>query len=671
MDDGPMTTVLPRELRLGAPPTMPQARSYLFRQQSTLATYDPEQQLQINIPRLQRSYLRKDSYLQFRLNGQYQPNLKVTGSDSQYCPDLLMDDAGAWSLFERIEVFDYLGSTVLESLDGLPQLASLLMDMGTDFTDPNHEGQIAHGLMQDYVTTSFRNSSSFFEMTTTSVGLNMTTNNKVGLLNVENGQVTVVDLTKKTYASLDELIIELNTKFANLDISFVKSTTNIRAVSPYKFQFGNVVNNAIDAARINFALNTDSSAVGANTRTAAAASSGLGISYYSGGLPLSFVKHTTDNVKTDFSVQFSIPLLSFLGVLSKKMVPLHNGFTIVLTLANKYKPMFISPKQNIAYALESTTLSNNLTAAAEGRFENTNLPVAGRGNINGIVGADNQNGWNTPLAFWWQITDVNLVCQILELGPVAESMLLSTTQGQPLILHTKQLRYYRGNSTKNQSEFQLPLNLNVASLTNILWFMRPENTEDDLRFQNCGARHRNFLQRWEFQYGSTTLPQSNGIQSMYISNPPTFGSNVWQSTQVGQATGFTECFSELVKARPCFPEKGRLSVFNYGQVAFPGLGDWIGFSFGVEKTLSISTGSLYPSGGTPKFACGLNLELTNGKSGELICGLNTNGMNTSIRGYFHPNMLSNTNKFDVTIDAYAEYDAFVNISPGIATTISF
>ena len=42
-------TVLPKELRLDAPPTMPQARSYLFRQQSTLQSYGPGSTIQINI----------------------------------------------------------------------------------------------------------------------------------------------------------------------------------------------------------------------------------------------------------------------------------------------------------------------------------------------------------------------------------------------------------------------------------------------------------------------------------------------------------------------------------------------------------------------------------------------------------------------------------------------
>lgn len=670
-----MTTVLPKELRLGGPPTMPQARSYLFRQQSTLATYDPEQQIQINIPRLQRSYLRKDSYLQFRLNGQYQPDLVVDGNLYQYSPDLVLDDAGAWGLFERIEVFDYLGSTVLENIDGLPQLASLLMDMGTDFTDPNHEGQIAHGLMQDYSTSSLRNDGGYYQLTSTAditFPLDASTDNyNLGIFNKSSNKTFTITVSKKSYANIDTLLTELSSKVGTSQLKFVKvSATKLQIVSPYPFQVGAAVLFNI-GDNLKLPLDTDATEITGGAGFTSSSSSGLSVSYYQGGLPLVAVPHTTTSVKSDFSVQFSIPLLSFLGVLSKKMVPLHNGFSIVLTLANQNKPIFISPKQTILSTVE-TSPTTNLSTAATIRVENTSQPVSGHGNINGIVkDATGASSWKTPVVFWWQLSDVNLVCQILELGPIAESMLLSTSQGQPLILHTKSLRYYRGNSTKNQSEFQLPLNLNVSSLTNVLWFMRPENTEDDLRYQNCGARHRNFLQRWEFQYGSTTLPQSNGIQSMYIANPPTFGSNQWQTSVVGQDAGFTECYSELVKARPCFPEKGRLSIFNYGCTAYPGLGDWIGFANAIEKSVSFGAGHLNPTGVTPKFACGLTLELTNGKSGDLICGLNTNGMNTSIRGYFHPNRLSDHQKFDVTIDAYAEYDAFINISPGIATTVSF
>jgi hypothetical protein len=92
--------------------------------------------------------------------------------------------------------------------------------------------------------------------------------------------------------------------------------------------------------------------------------------------------------------------------------------------------------------------------------------------------------------------------------------------------------------------------------------------------------------------------------------------------------------------------------------------------------------SVYEHG---KFACGLDLELVSGRTNEIICGMNTNGMNTSIFATFNATAAANAPVSDSaladdttgiwveasTVDAWCEYDAFVNISPGIATTVSF
>jgi hypothetical protein len=80
-----------------------------------------------------------------------------------------------------------------------------------------------------------------------------------------------------------------------------------------------------------------------------------------------------------YSKEVSFPLFSFLGALSNKFVPLHNGFTIQLTL----NPL------NRAMSFAKTT--------------------------DGSTGGTFTTSAQT-------ITDVNMCCQILELGPVAESM---------------------------------------------------------------------------------------------------------------------------------------------------------------------------------------------------------------------------------------------------------
>lgn len=571
MADVEVASVLPKELRLGVPPKMPQARSYMFRQQSTIAQYTSGDTIQINIPRLQRSYLRKDSYLRFTLTGTWTPGAQLQTAVS-------FDTCGAFGLIEKIEVFDYLGSTVLESISGMPQLMSLLMDLGLPNVIDKNIGNVSMGLSEDYVASRF-----------------MTT-----------------DFDQPTSGRANR------TLSANVTIDNTK-----RVVPP---------------------------------------SSGATIDFRYQSTAQTFVR------------EFAIPLPSFLGLLSDKMIPLHNGFTIVITLATKNKPFIIGQ----VYSYDGVTVTRN-AGPSLALFGNTNSSASA--------------ALPAPLSITsalnsWNVRDVNMVCQILELGPVAESMMMSSTQGQPFIVSTKAMRYYQGSivggasstqatppgvdvvDTFGQAEFTLNLNLNVASLTNILWFMRSKGQIDDIKYASCGHRTRNFLQRWVFQYGSTSLPQNNGIQSMYTSLPTGVTVTDPNFRYGFLGSGFTEAYNELMKARPTYLPSNRIDYVGYDS------DNKFNSSLDCKATGAITTlnwFSIYPSPNHPyglgRFACGLNLELANNKNGTVISGLNTNGMNTSIRGYFHPNYLANMDS--VVVDAYAEYDAFINISPGIATTVSF
>jgi hypothetical protein len=82
--------------------------------------------------------------------------------------------------------------------------------------------------------------------------------------------------------------------------------------------------------------------------------------------------------------------------------------------------------------------------------------------------------------------------------------------------------------------------------------------------------------------------------------------------------------------------------------------------------MALTADNVYESG---KFAAGLDLELVSGRSNDLVCGMNTNGMNTSINLTFDPT--KSTDVENCRVDLWAEYDSFINVSPGIATTVSF
>lgn len=543
--------VMPKELRLGVPPKMPQARTYLFRQQSVKSSYAPTETIQINIPRLQRSYLRKDSYLRFRVSGTYK-NPVSNGS-------LNLDTCGAFGFFERMEVFDYLGSTVLESIAGVPQLTALLLDLGLKEIQDTISSNYNLGSGTNYVHTSEKNNPL-----------------------VASGAVPSTVYIQQS--------------------SDVLPCTAGDQVEPY------------------------------------------------GSL--------SANADVPFTREYAIPLPSFLGFLSDRMVPLHNGFTIVLTLATKNTPFLISVKQECNISLTGAT------------------PTLGGTKISYVDPTTTAAGGSLT----WSLTNVLLDCQILELGPMADTMLMSSTQGGPLVVWTKSFRNYVSNiigarysggalTTTGQQEFTMNLNLNVASLTDILWIMRSTSYLDNFSFLSVGARTRNFLQKWQFQYGSTVLPQSNGIESM-ASYLPVTGATL-DNTYFMYGNGSGEAYRELLKSRPIDVATSRMTVDEYNW-------DWKWDGvLDAKTTPTIVTFNKFngvgPSPRSPfgcgRFAAGLNLQLVPNKEGQIISGLNTNGMNTSIRGFFHP--LYTDYMDDVRVDAWAEYDAFINISPGIATTVSF
>ena len=610
--------VLPKELRLAAPATMPQSRSYMFKQQAALSNYSPRDTIQINLPRLQRSYLTKDSYLEFEVTFTHTTPTEYASTS------LTLDTPGAFGLIDRIEVYDYLGSTQLESTAGFGQLVALLQETC---------------VAQDEYATHW-------EVTTGG-----------------HGAQTVYDWERSSQKSSDS------------------ATADCKVYRPCQPLIGEVLDKG---EWIN------------DANTTAATASG--------------------QVRT-IKRKYHIPLFSFLGLLSPKYAPLHNGYTIMITL-NSASNALISAGVKYAYGAttvgvaDAITASTTLTIKAANDNIKPGMTVTGTG-INGTVTVLSKTSTtsfvldtsitvtnNTNLTFTppagtptsstiatsssvgFTINNARMCCQILELGPIAESMLLSTTAGQPMIVPTKAYRNYTTSFADQTQSFRLDLNINVASLTNVLWFMRPTLHINDVQYPTLSHRQRNFLESWYFQYGSSILPQTQGITAF----KPT--SNDSSHKDFG-----SEALIELLKARHMYNQPTHSHLFNKWNWAYDNTvrsryltRQRIGTNLYLPQTLNdfrySTPKSIYEHG---KFACGLDLELVSGRTNEIICGMNTNGMNTSIFATFNATAAANTVTADSsvtdlitgiwveksTVDAYCEYDAFINISPGIASTVSF
>ena len=490
-----------------APPTMPQARSYMFKQQSENTEYNISkgERIRINIPRLQRSYLMKDSYLRFRVN------LDVTARTTSA---LWLDRCGAFGLFERMEVYDYLGGTLIEQTNNLPALVTLLGDLNYGFTEFNGKLQATQGY---------------------------------------DGSNVMVSPT-------------------DFDRYEIRSSNTGTIVVP---------------------------------------------------------KASVDNANTFVTVEFAIPITSFLGIFSDKYVPLHNGFSVDFFLNDT----------------ASAFVSRSAAADDTGPPPTTSIAI--------------NQAW---------LSNVEWCCQVMELGEVAESIVMGTN---PLVIHCTQFRHFRdiilGGGA--QSNFRFDLNLNVVSLRNIRFTMRP-TVYQSLIYPTYGHRIRNFLQNWNFQYGSSYLPEIAGISTRSAVIPVTRSSYAATTTTMGldayKSAGYNQSYMELAKTVP--PNK-EITIMNseywvdLGAV-FGGntyAGDLTGTSASVPVPSIISPATL-----SGKFAAGLDTRLSKKNT---VSGIDTNGLLVSINGTFDRDQL--TNMTQANLDVWAEHDAFVQVIPGVATTVTF
>lgn len=498
-------TTLPDELRLVSPSTLPQARSYVFPIPSVDQTYDiknSSQPIQIDIPRLQRSYLSKDSYLSFTVSVTWQPGDNGGGSTATDGPKIaaFLETPGAFGLFDSIEVYDYLGSTLLERTNGHAELMSLLVD-----GDPTGYGP-----------------------------------------------------------------------------SYSIGTRNYGVCYPSNPPY----------------YGSDPTVSGPFSGTVFPSD-----------------KQAVSTTQVTVSRDFSIPLASFLGFMSKKMAPLHNGYTVLLKW-------------------------------------NSYLSAFGATDLLSV-------GFGVPTSFdAVSVSNVKYNAQILELGPLAESMLQMSLNGDPMMIHTKSYRNYTTiwPAGGTYVERTLDLNLNVASMTGLLWQMREDTKINKLANRNF-QRIRNHLVNWSFVYGSSVLPNSSGIDT--------------KSTEAASFASGTQAYQELMKA---LRAQGKLTNFN--------IDSWNVDSSTTSDSTTLCCPFLDITHGTDvlnqmaigRFACGLNTQLTPGY--DSISGLNTNGISTQIKARFSYNANKQTwpgttNIVQANVDAWVEYDAFITVIPGISTSVTF
>lgn len=332
--------------------------------------------------------------------------------------------------------------------------------------------------------------------------------------------------------------------------------------------------------------------------------------------------------------EFSIAVPSFLGMFSDKYVPLHNGFTINFVL-NDARLAFVS-------RVSETVSTPNFT-------------------LNNVY-----------------LNQVEYCCQVMELGEQAELMVMAGSD--PAVIPCVQHRYFTdlvlGAGT--QSTFRLDMNLNVVSLRTLWWTMRP-SVYQDLPYPSYGHRIRNFLERWNFQYGSSYLPEIAGIQARALTVPRSQIGNAYNSL-VGadfyKALSNTQAYKELIKTADDWKTSTiNLNEFRIDTGAYGGTDAAVGtasdyaFSPIVNAVPSMTSWGDVGVGDKTiigKFAGGLNTRLSKKAA---VSGIDTNGLQVSLNWYFDKDQINNM--LQSVLDVWAQHDAFVQVIPGVATTVTF
>lgn len=324
--------------------------------------------------------------------------------------------------------------------------------------------------------------------------------------------------------------------------------------------------------------------------------------------------------------EIALPVPSFLGLFADKYIPLHNGFSVDFFLNNP----------SLAFVSRKTST------------DNPESPV-------------------TIDSAW--ISNFEYCCQVMELGEQAESMVVSE---EPLVIPSNQYRYFTDLILGNglQSSFRMDLNLNVVSLRSIRWGMRP-TVYQSLSYPSYGHRIRNFLNNWNFQYGSSYLPEIAGIRTRSLTVPTSrkgytlAGGSTGTQKDWSKAAGFTQGYLELAKT----VSHGKPIAISHPEYMIDlnaqyGTSDFAGPLTGADAVVPTNGHNTKSICG--KFAAGLDTRLS---QKHTISGIDTNGLLVTVNGQFDRDNV--TSLTQAILDLWAEFDAFVQVIPGVATTVTF
>lgn len=354
----------------------------------------------------------------------------------------------------------------------------------------------------------------------------------------------------------------------------------------------------------------------------------------------------TFNIVTDTIVSYrpkvlptlhcSLDLVSFLGILSDKFVPLHNGFTISLTVNKPTIPICF----NSFWGEE---------------FANSDTKVLLKGFNTDNPNSDIQNFTVTPSIHTSIISNVRLSTELLELSSELDGKVEK-------VIHAKMYKYQLDFLPTGDSDTSLSYRRRILpslkSLNKVIIGQRYKPF--GFRYQKNGYRIKNFVQ-------SSTLEYNRSI--------------------VAKINDSLEAFNKLTESFGNVPEYLQYSDFVVDEkVPGSGLQRWNPLSFTTVELLArdiiaVPTQSVAWFNKEIFYPTGYVIDTTYGSQGKFLIVHNCSipgatpnsvaGIDTSSNVVEYTLESSSKDVQSVNVDVFLEHDAFIHVDPGKATAVSF
>jgi hypothetical protein len=343
----------------------------------------------------------------------------------------------------------------------------------------------------------------------------------------------------------------------------------------------------------------------------------------------------------------TLDLFSFLGKLSQKFVPLHNGFTISFTLnrfdvpigfSNGGNPAGVSPPNN-----ELVGFVRGYTGVNGQGVPNTSesLPVYFKPTLNEA-----------------SIKNMYIKSTLIEVDQQLDDQIEKVVQ---CVGYKYQLDYFP-NADTNEKQVELTRRLlpQLKSLRRVLVGQRPRFNPSDVRKQRLGFRVKNFIDKSALLFNKSiissiesNLEAYNALRSCYgpidkYLTMSDFGVEYESNSQFGDQSWLMN----TMKLR---------EFLNAIQIKLNSQADYSAFWFDASF-YDREVSELYGNQGKHLlcFDC-----VVPGSTANTVAGIDTS---SNVVEY---QLKSTKGVESVNIDVFLEHDAFVHVDPGKATAVSF